>query len=122
MTAHRSSRTAEQTVAQGPNDIDDYLSMMDVHGRFISVGLPEDGQAQPNPMTTLKNGVLMGASHLGNRQEMLEMLNLAAEKGIKAWVEEVPISAENLGKCVERMEKGDVRYRFTLTDYEKQFD
>lgn len=102
--------------------IDDYISMMDVHGRFISVGLPEDGQAQPKAGTAFKNGVLMGSSHLGNRQEVLDMLNLAAEKGIKGWVEEVPINAENLAKCVERMRKGDVRYRFTLTEFEKEFN
>ncbi|KAI5289223.1 hypothetical protein KEM54_004210 [Ascosphaera aggregata] len=102
--------------------IDDYLSMMDVHGRFITVGLPEDGQARPSAMVPFKNGVLMGSSHLGNRREMLEMLQLAADHGIKGWVEEVPINAENLAKCVQRMLKGDVRYRFTLTGYDKEFN
>ncbi|KAI5296066.1 hypothetical protein KEM52_005841 [Ascosphaera acerosa] len=101
--------------------IDDYISVMDVHGRFISVGLPEEGQAHPSAGTVFKNAVLIGTSHLGNRQEMLDMLNLAAEKGIKAWVEEMPINEQNLAQCVERMRKGDVRYRFTLTKYEDAF-
>jgi len=36
-------------------------------------------------------------------------------------VEEVQIGAEELGKAVQRLQKTDVRYRFTLTGYDKVF-
>jgi alcohol dehydrogenase (NADP+) len=58
---------------------------------------------------------------LGSRKETIAMLELAAEKGLKSWVEEIPISAEGLKTAVSRLHKNDVRYRFTMTDYDKAF-
>ncbi|KAK2743656.1 hypothetical protein FQN57_004765 [Myotisia sp. PD_48] len=102
-------------------DINKYLSLMDVHGRWVSVGLPEEDGPVIKPQSLIANGVLMGASHLGSRKEMLSMLQLAADKGLKGWVEEVQIGEDNLRDVVNRMKKGDVHYRFTLTGYEKVF-
>ncbi|RDW83251.1 NADP-dependent alcohol dehydrogenase 6 [Coleophoma crateriformis] len=102
-------------------DLGAYLQLLDVHGHFVSVGLPE-GEGQPmKSQDLLSNGVLVGASHLGSRKEVLAMLQLAADKGIKSWVEEIPISAENLKTALLRLHDNKVRYRFTLTDYEKEF-
>jgi alcohol dehydrogenase (NADP+) len=58
---------------------------------------------------------------LGSRKEVLAMLKLAEEKGIESWVEEIPISAEGLKTALTRLNNNDVRYRFTLTDYDKCF-
>ncbi|KAL1884977.1 hypothetical protein Plec18167_001634 [Paecilomyces lecythidis] len=102
-------------------DLAKYLSMMDVHGRWINVGLPEEEGQVIKAQHLISNGVLIGATHLGSRREMLHMLQLAADKDLKGWVEEVPINEENLSKTVQRMKKGDVRYRFTLTGYDKVF-
>lgn len=102
-------------------DMNKYLSLMDVHGRWIGVGMPEEEGFEIKNQGLIANGVLMGSSHIGNRKETLQMLQLAAEKDIYPWVEEVPISKENLTTIVNRMKKGDVHYRFTLTDYGKQF-
>jgi alcohol dehydrogenase (NADP+) len=52
---------------------------------------------------------------------MLQMLQLAADKGLKGVVEEIQIDSEGLKEAMERMRKGDVRYRFTLTGYDKVF-
>jgi alcohol dehydrogenase (NADP+) len=49
------------------------------------------------------------------------MLNLAGEKGIESWVEEIPISEQGLKEAVTRLKKNDVRYRFTLTGYDAAF-
>ncbi|KAL1965396.1 hypothetical protein VTN77DRAFT_5833 [Rasamsonia byssochlamydoides] len=102
-------------------DLGKYLSMMDVHGRWVSVGLPEEEGQVIKAQNLIANGVLIGASHLGSRREMLEMLQLAADKGLATWVEEVEINEENLKEAVTRMKKGDVRYRFTLTGFDKAF-
>lgn len=102
-------------------DLSAYLSILDIHGKWISVGLPENETLQIKPQDLISNGVLIGSSHLGSRREMLEMLKLSADKGIKSWVETVPISAENLAKTMQRLQKNDVRYRFTMVDYDKQF-
>jgi len=102
-------------------DLDAYLALLDVHGRWVSVGLPEgDGIAVRN-QTFLANGCFIGSSHLGSRRETLEMLQLAADKGIKTWVEEVPIGAGNLAEVMGKLKKNDVRYRFCMTNYEGEF-
>lgn len=105
----------------GDFDLGAYLSLLDVHGKWVSVGLPENETLQIKPQDLINNGCLIGSSHLGSRREMLEMLQLAADKGIKSWVETVPISAENLAKTLQRLQKNDVHYRFTMVDYDKQF-
>jgi alcohol dehydrogenase (NADP+) len=102
-------------------DLGKYLSLLDVHGRYISVGLPEGEGARVRSQDLLGNGCLIGASHLGSRKEMIRMLDLAVEKGVKSWVEEIQISPENLKAAMERMKTSDVRYRFTLTGYEEVF-
>lgn len=49
------------------------------------------------------------------------MLKLAADKGIGSWYEELPISEEGLKEGLERCHNNDVKYRFTLTGYDKAF-
>jgi alcohol dehydrogenase (NADP+) len=102
-------------------DLERYLSLLDVHGRWVSVGLPEGSGQEVKAQTFLKNGCLIGASHLGSRKEVLAMLDLAVEKGVDSWVEEIPISAEGLKTALTRLHNNDVRYRFTLTGYDKVF-
>lgn len=121
--AHRFSFDLIVNCASSSKDFDlaKYLSMMDVHGRWVSVGLPEEEGQIIKAQNLIQNGVLIGASHLGSRREMLQMLQLAADKGLKSWVEEIEIGAENLATVMNRMKKNDVRYRFTLTGYDKQF-
>jgi alcohol dehydrogenase (NADP+) len=102
-------------------DLGKYLSLLDVHGRWVSVGLPEGSGSEVRSQDLLSNGCLIGASHLGSRKEVLAMLKLAAEKGIESWVEEIPISAEGLKTALTRLHNNDVRYRFTLTGYDECF-
>lgn len=66
-------------------------------------------------------GYKITESALASRKELIEMLNLVAEKNIKPWVEKLPISAESVSEAFQRMESGDVRFRFTFTDFDKQF-
>ena len=103
-------------------EMSQYLSMLDVHGRWVSVGLPPaDESIKIKNADFTPNGCLIGASHIGSREETLQMLKLAAEKGVKTWVEEVTISAESLSKSLQRLEKHDVHYRFCLTHFDKAF-
>lgn len=102
-------------------DLEKYLSLLDVHGRWVSVGLPEGEGQVVKSQTFLGNGCLIGASHLGSRKEVLAMLKLAVEKGVTSWVEEVQIGEEGLKSALTRLHANDVRYRFSLTGYEKVF-
>ncbi|KAM6506964.1 hypothetical protein FALCPG4_018776 [Fusarium falciforme] len=102
-------------------ELGDYLSLLKVHGKFVAVGLPEGTGWQVAPQSLIWNGCLIGSSHLGNRREVLEMLQLAVDKDIKSWVETISVSEKGVGEALDRLHNGDVRYRFTLVDYEKQF-
>uniref|UniRef100_A0A8H7KA31 alcohol dehydrogenase (NADP(+)) n=1 Tax=Bionectria ochroleuca TaxID=29856 RepID=A0A8H7KA31_BIOOC len=106
----------------GGFDLQAYLQLLKVHGKFVSTGVPEDSKLEITPQMLNFNGCFVGASHLGSRREMLDMLELAAKKGVKSWVETLPISEENLSQAVQRLEKNDVHYRFTMVDYDKAFE
>lgn len=52
---------------------------------------------------------------------MNALLRLAAEKGIKPWVETIDISEAGCKEAVERVKENKVHYRFTLTGFDKAF-
>jgi len=64
-------------------DIALYLSMLNVHGKFVSVGLPEGKGWQLRPQSLLSNGCLIGSSHLGSRRETVEMLSWQKRKVLR---------------------------------------
>jgi alcohol dehydrogenase (NADP+) len=80
-------------------DLGKYLSLLDVHGKWISVGLPEGAGQQIKSHMFMENGCLIGASHLGSRKEMLAMLDLAVGKSVKPWVETIELSESGLAKA-----------------------
>lgn len=82
-------------------DLEKYLSLLDVHGKWISVGLPEGSGQEVKSNMFMENGCLIGASHLGSRKEMLRMLKLAADNSIEPWVEEIPISEKGCAEAGE---------------------
>lgn len=103
-------------------NLSDYLGVLKVEAKFISVGLPPaTEQFGVSPFTFLKNGVAFGSSLLGSKAEVVQMLELAAAHDIKPWIEEVPLTEENCGKALDRCHKGDVRYRFVFTEFDKAF-
>jgi alcohol dehydrogenase (NADP+) len=52
----------------------------------------------------------------------LEILKLASEKNVKPMIETIPISEEGCKRAVEKVKvNNDVRYRVTLTDFDKVF-
>lgn len=102
-------------------DLKTYLSTLKVGGIFHMVGLPEKPLPQLHVFDLVSNAAKLTASHLGNRQEMEAMLQLAADKGIGPMVETVQLGEAGCKEVVERVEKGDVRYRFTLTGFDKAF-
>jgi len=101
-------------------DLSQYFSTLKVMGKFHNVGMPDE------PITLklqafAANGCYIGTSHIGNRQEVLAMLDLASKQNIKSWVEEVQIDEAGLKKVVEGVKDNKVRYRYTLTGFDKVF-
>jgi alcohol dehydrogenase (NADP+) len=101
--------------------INDYLSMLNVNGTFNQCGLPNEDLPAVQPFTFAANGGHLSGSHIGNKTEALEMLDIAAKSGVKSWIEEIPISEKGCHEALTRLDKGDVRYRFVLTGIQEHF-
>jgi len=99
----------------------DYLSTLNIGGHFHQVGLPDEPLPQMKAQDFVANMAAISASHIGCRPEALAMLKLAADKDLHPIIETIPISAEGCAEAVQRVKDNDVRYRFTLTDFDKAF-
>lgn len=102
-------------------DLKAYLSTLKVGGEFHMVGLPDKPLPEMMAQAFAGNAAKLTGSHLGNNQEMNAMLKLAADKGIKPWVETIDISEKGLTEAVERVKENKVHYRFSLTGFDKAF-
>jgi alcohol dehydrogenase (NADP+) len=97
-------------------DLSEYFSTLKINGTFHN---PLPGF---NAQIFASNGCYMGASHIGNRPEMEEMLQLASKQNIKSWVQTIKLSEAGCKEAVERVYKNDnVRYRLTLVDFDDVF-
>lgn len=102
-------------------DVPAYLGTLKVGGEFHMVAIPEKPLPELAAFAFVGNAAKLTGSHLGNHQEMEAMLKLAAEKGIRPMVETIKISEDGCKEAVERVRDSKVRYRFTLTDFDKAF-
>lgn len=101
--------------------MDEYLSTLNVQGEFHNVGLPDKPMPEIKAQAFLSNRCKIAGSHIGSRPEMLAMLKLASEHNIKPWIETILISELGCKEAVEKVYKNDIRYRVTLTDFDKAF-
>ncbi len=88
-----------------------YLSMLKTDGVHICVGVP----SEPNEIPAF--GIINGrksvaGSGIGGVPETQEMLDFCAEHNIVSDIELIDI--KDIHTAYERMEKGDVRYRFVI--------
>lgn len=103
-------------------DLDALISTLKVNRQFVSAGLPDiDEKFDVQPFTFFKNGSTIGSSCLGSRNEAIELFELAAKHDIKPWVETIEVGEEGVHEGLTRLDKGDVRYRFTLVGFNKFF-
>ncbi|KAF8970344.1 NADPH-dependent alcohol dehydrogenase [Flammula alnicola] len=87
------------------------LSTIVPGGKFVMVALPEN--VVPSVAKDLIGlGVFFGGSLLGSKKEVLQMLQVASEKGVKPWIEVMPM--KDAGKAVRAVKDGRVRYRHVL--------
>jgi alcohol dehydrogenase (NADP+) len=57
--------------------------MLDIHGRFVIVGLPDEPLLGFNAMYLLGNGAFLGGSHIGSKKECIQMLYYAVPLNAK---------------------------------------
>ncbi|KAI9834442.1 MAG: hypothetical protein M1826_002596 [Phylliscum demangeonii] len=99
----------------------DYMSTLNVGATFHNVGLPDQPLPSLKAQDFVSNAAAISASHIGSRTEAIEMLKFASEKGLRPIVQTIDLSAAGCKEAVERVHKNDVRYRFTLVNYDKVF-
>lgn len=110
---HANSLDLIVSTVSGPNmPLSGYLSLLDVGGRFIQVGAPEDPVPQFAAFALIAKKVSVEGSAIGSPAQIQEMLQLAAKNKIKPWINEVPMSDAN--KAIVQFEEGKPRYRFVL--------
>lgn len=101
-------------------DFDIMPKVMKVGGHIVSIAAPSLSEK-----LTLKPLGLMGVSisnsALGSPAELKILLDMVANENLKIWVETLKIGESGVHEAFERMEKGDVKYRFTFIDYDKEF-
>ncbi|KAH7075776.1 chaperonin 10-like protein [Paraphoma chrysanthemicola] len=103
-------------------DLSEYFSTLKVNGTFHMVGFPDNPLPAMQAQIFAPNGCSMGASHIGNHQEMVDMFELASKQNIKSWVQTIKLSEAGCKEAVERVYKNDnVKYRLTLVDFDDVF-
>lgn len=76
---------------------------------------PDGGNLPPvNAFTLIANGIKLGGSGIGSPDEINEMLQLAADRNIKPWVQKRPMSEAN--QAIVDMDAGKARYRYVLVN------
>ncbi|KAF5318618.1 hypothetical protein D9619_010972 [Psilocybe cf. subviscida] len=80
-------------------------------GHFINVAMPDEDFPSVGKELVMR-GVSFGGSLLGSKKEVADMLELAREKGVKPWIEVLPM--KECGKAVRAVKDNRVRYRFVL--------
>lgn len=91
-----------------------YSQLLRTRGTFIQLGAPEDGGLEIPAFALIMKGMKLGGSMIGSPDEIREMLELAAAKNIKPWVEERPMKDAN--KAIQDMDAGNARYRYVLVN------
>ncbi|RFU25607.1 hypothetical protein B7463_g10725, partial [Scytalidium lignicola] len=113
-THSRSLDLIVSTVSGPDMPLGGYLGLLRTNGQFIQVGAPEDKFPAFNAFSLISKGVKIGGSHIGNPQQIAELLEFAAKKGIHPQIEERPMKDAN--QVVIDMEKGNARYRYVLVN------
>jgi alcohol dehydrogenase (NADP+) len=91
-----------------------YLQLLRTNGRFIQVGAPEEPLPPIAAFELIPKGLFIGGSAIGSPDDIREMLQLAADKKVKPWIQERPMKDAN--RVILDMDQGKARYRYTLVN------
>src|SRR6201993_596644 len=91
--------------------LNDYLSLLDVDGTLVELGIPEHPMEVGAFSLALARRSLSG-SNIGGIAETQEMLDFCAEHGVTPEIE--VIQPDYINEAYERVLASDVRYRFVI--------
>ncbi|EWZ00021.1 hypothetical protein FOYG_03933 [Fusarium oxysporum NRRL 32931] len=105
------------TVSSSKMPLDGYISLLKVEGTLIQVGNPDGGMLPSiSAFGLLAAGRQIAGSGCGSPARINEMLQLAAEKNIKPWIEMRPL--EDANQALIDLEDGKPRFRYVLVNKE----
>ncbi|KAI9136537.1 putative alcohol dehydrogenase [Paraphysoderma sedebokerense] len=90
---------------------DKYLSLLNNFGTFVIVGLPE-APISLNVMPIVMKQLVITGSLIGGRADIEEMLQFAAEKEVKPWIEVKKMDEVN--EAIQKVRDNQARYRMVL--------
>lgn len=99
------------TVAASHN-LDPFLSLLKRDGTLVLVGAPDSPHPSPSVFSLLLGRRSLAGSMIGGIAETQEMLDYCADKNIVCDIEMIPM--QKINDAWERMQKGDVKYRFVI--------
>ncbi|XP_071735553.1 mannitol dehydrogenase-like [Rutidosis leptorrhynchoides] len=95
----------------GNHPIAPLLNALKPHGKLVMLGVSMK-PIELAALSLITGNKIVAGSNIGGIRETQEMLEFAAEHGITADTEVVPIDYVNT--AMDRLAKGDVRYRFVI--------
>ncbi|XVF51152.1 hypothetical protein PTKIN_Ptkin04bG0161500 [Pterospermum kingtungense] len=96
--------------ASGDHPFDPYLSLLKIAGVYVLVGFPSE--IKFSPATLLRGMRTLSGSATGGTKMTQEMLDFCSAHKIYPEIEVIPIQYVN--EALERLMKGDVKYRFVI--------
>ena len=88
-----------------------YLKVLEKDATIIPLSVDAGDFVFPY-MPIIGKQLKVQGSLVATREVHAQMLEFAARHGIKPMIEEVPMTEDGINHAVERLKKGDVRYRF----------
>ncbi|XP_072972884.1 probable cinnamyl alcohol dehydrogenase 9 [Typha angustifolia] len=93
------------------HEISPLIALLKTYGKLIMLGAPNKPVELPI-FPLINGGKIVAGSMIGGMKDTQEMIDFAAEHNITAEVEVIGMNDVNV--AMERLEKGDVRYRFVI--------
>ncbi|MCX4564609.1 NAD(P)-dependent alcohol dehydrogenase [Streptomyces phaeochromogenes] len=92
-------------------DTSAYLGLLRLDGVLVNAGVSAEALSFPSPLLGDPRRIVTSTKN-GSIRENQEMLDFCAQHGIAADIETV--SADKANDALERLDRGDVRYRFVI--------
>jgi len=93
------------------HNVNHYLNLLKVDGSLVLVGLPAE-KLEVGPFNLVHGRKSFSGSNIGGIAETQEMIDFCAAHNITAEIE--MITVDQINEAFDRMEKGDVKYRFVI--------
>lgn len=90
------------------------MGLLGFQGQFIQLGIPEQPLPNFSAAALVMKRATFSGSLIGSPGEIEEMLQLAADKKVKAWIQERPMKDAN--QTIQDFEAGKPRYRYCLVN------